>query len=100
MIDMDLVIGVAFVLMFTLIVGGIVLMFPLSRKLGLLIESRIGEKNVASGYDGEELKRIGHRLAELEEQVRAVSARQEFLDDLLVERRPSEALPRGEGEEA
>jgi hypothetical protein len=32
----------------------------------------------------------------LEEQVRAIAARQEFLDALLVERRPTEALPRAE----
>jgi hypothetical protein len=95
--DMDLVVGVAFVLIFTLISGGIILMFPLSRKLGLLIESRIGDRKVPTGHDPRELDRISSRLAALEEQVRAVSARQEFLDDLLVERRPTDALPRGEG---
>jgi hypothetical protein len=93
--DMDLVIGVSFVLMFTLIVGGIVLMFPLSRKIGLLIESRIEERKGAPGPGSDELNRISSRLERLEEQVRAVSARQEFLDDLLVERRPMDSLPRG-----
>jgi hypothetical protein len=96
MVDMDLVVGVSFLLLFTLVIGGIILMFPLTRKLGLLIESRIGDKKVAGGEDSDELKRISSRLAALEEQVRAVSARQEFLDDLLVERRPSGTLPRGE----
>jgi hypothetical protein len=97
--DMDLVIGVSFLLMFTLIVGGIILMFPLSRKIGLLIESRIDEKKGGVGAGSGELERVRDRLAALEEQVRAVSARQEFLDDLLVERRPIDALPR-RGEDA
>jgi hypothetical protein len=95
MVDMDLVVAVSFVLLLTLIIGGIILMFPLTRKLGLLIESRIGDKHGAAGHDGEDLERISRRLAELEDQLRAVSARQEFLDDLLVERRPTDALPRG-----
>lgn len=99
MLDMDLVVGVSFLLLFTLIVGGIVLMFPLTRKLGLLIESRIGEKKGLAGPDTEEMREISSRLAALEERVRAISARQEFMDDLLVERRPGEALPRpGRGE--
>jgi hypothetical protein len=99
MVDMDLLIGVSSMLLFTLIIGGVILMFPLTRKLGLLIESRIEDRKASTGEQGDELTRISGRLAALEEQVRAVSARQEFLDDLLVERRPSEALPRGEGRE-
>jgi hypothetical protein len=90
--DMDLVVAVSFVLMFTLIIGGVVLLFPLSRKLGLLIESRIGEKKQSDAAVSD-TRRIESRLNALEDQLRALSARQEFLDDLLVERRPTEALP-------
>jgi hypothetical protein len=90
--DMDLVVVVSFVLMFTLIIGGVVLLFPLTRKLGLLIESRIGERKHSDAAVSD-TRRIENRLTALEDQLRALSARQEFLDDLLVERRPTEALP-------
>jgi hypothetical protein len=93
--DMDLVVAVSFVLMLTLIIGGVVLLFPLSRKLGLLIESRIGEKKYR-GVAAVDTERLESRLQALEVQVEGLSARQEFLDGLLAERRPTEALPRRE----
>jgi hypothetical protein len=47
MIDYDLLIIAIFSLLFFVIIGGTILLFPLSRKLGHLIEARTQDRKTA-----------------------------------------------------
>jgi hypothetical protein len=97
MIDYDLLIISIFALLFFIIVGGTILLFPLSRKLGHLIEARTRDRTDTPVIDDAGLRRIVARLDAMEEQMGTLAERQEFLDGLLMERRPAPALERGEG---
>jgi hypothetical protein len=97
MIDYDLLIIAVFSLLFFVIIGGTILLFPLSRKLGHLIEARTREPRDAHGLDDALARRIVSRLDALEEQIGALAERQEFLDGLLMEKRTAGSLGRGEG---
>ena len=90
MIDYDLLIIATFLLLFLVILGGTVLLFPLSRKLGHLIEARTRAGEVAEADRAIHLLTV--RLDTLETQLGALADRQEFLDRLLVEQRRTEAL--------
>lgn len=87
--DPDFIIGTAFVLLLTLIIGGIVLLFPVSRKLGALIEAHVQEKKAAAGGDPAAIGQLAARITRLEEQLRSIGERQEFVDRLLVDRTAS-----------
>jgi hypothetical protein len=97
MIDYDLLIISIFALLFFLIIGGTILLFPLSRKLGHLIEARTRDRPDTPVLDDAGLRRIVARLDAMEEQIVTLTERQEFLDGLLMERRPAPALERGTG---
>jgi hypothetical protein len=97
MIDYDLLIISIFALLFFIIVGGTILLFPLSRKLGHLIEARTRDGTDTPVMDDAGLRRIVARLDAMEEQMGTLTERQEFLDGLLMERRSAPALERGEG---
>jgi hypothetical protein len=84
--DTDLLIGTTFVLLLTLIVAGVILLFPISRKLGQLIDLRVMEKKGGLAGDPDELRRLGERLAEVEDQLKRLADRQEFTDQLLARR--------------
>jgi hypothetical protein len=92
MIDYDLLIVAVSSLLFIVVIGGIILLFPLTRKLGHLIEARTREPRATPAPDDAEVRRIVERLDGLEEQLGALAARQEFVDRLLTERRPAGAL--------
>jgi hypothetical protein len=99
MIDYELLIISIFALLFFMIIGGTILLFPLSRKLGHLIEARTRDRPDTRVLDDAGLRRIVARLDAMEEQIAALTERQEFLDGLLLERRPASALERGEGDD-
>jgi hypothetical protein len=98
MIDYDLLIVATFALLFFIIIGGTILLFPLSRKLGHLIETRTRDRPTPI-LDDPGLRGIVARLDAIEEQIVALTERQEFLDGLLVERHRAPALERGEGDD-
>jgi hypothetical protein len=93
--DTDLLIGTTFVLLLTLIVAGVILLFPISRKLGQLIDLRVTEKKGGAVGDPAELRRLVERLTEVEDQVRRLAERQEFTDQLLARRSSGEVLEAG-----
>jgi hypothetical protein len=97
MIDYELLIISVTSLLFFVIVGGTILLFPLARKLGHLIEARTREPRDATVPDDAGIRRIVARLETMEEQLGALTERQEFLERLLTEQRPTEAIGRGGG---
>jgi hypothetical protein len=88
MIDYDLLITSIFSILFLVVIGGSALHFPLSRKLGHLIEARTGDRSETPVLGDAALRRIVARLDGMEEQIAALTERQEFLDGLLMERPP------------
>jgi hypothetical protein len=98
LIDYDLLFGIVFVLLFTMIIGGTILLYPISRRLGALLEANTQEKKAAAAGRPKELEQVVARLTSLEQTVHAVAERQEFLDRLLLERQSKEQLRPGGSE--
>lgn len=92
--DTDLIIGTTFVLLLTLIVAGVILLFPISRKLGQLIDLRVHEKTKGAVRDGEDLRQLTARLSTIEERLEQLGERQEFTEKLLASRETPDALGR------
>lgn len=87
--------GMLFVLLLAAMLGGFVLLFPISRRLGLLLEQRMAERKGPAGIPAEELRELRGAVQALQAQLEELAARQEFTESLLSERRPLE-LPMGD----
>lgn len=76
--------GMIFTLMLAIVVGGFILLFPLSRRLGALLEERIQERRrPVVAAPTEEIRRLTEVVDRLEEEVRRLSERQDFAEQLL-----------------
>jgi hypothetical protein len=95
MIDYDLLIIAITSLLFFVVIGGTILLFPLFRKLGHLLEARTRDARGAGLPDDAILGGILARMDALEDRVTELAGRQEFLDRVVTERRPTGALGAG-----
>jgi hypothetical protein len=93
--DWDIVIAASFLIVMTLIIVGGILVYPISRKLGHLIEANLAEKRAAGLPEAGEAQRLAERLSAVEDQLRTVVERQRFVDELLVGRDPADRLGSG-----
>jgi hypothetical protein len=77
--------GMIFSLLMALIVGGFVLMYPLTRRLGKLIELRLEERKSEQGGMPvvEEVERLRGVVEALQHEVAALAERQDFAERLL-----------------
>jgi hypothetical protein len=77
--------GMIFSLLMALIVGGFVLMYPLTRRLGKLIELRLEERKSEQGgmVVVEEVERLRGVVEALQHEVAALAERQDFAERLL-----------------
>jgi hypothetical protein len=77
--------GMIFSLLMALIVGGFVLMYPLTRRLGKLIELRLEERKSEEGgrVAVEEVERLRGVVEALQQDVAALAERQDFAERLL-----------------
>jgi hypothetical protein len=83
--------GMVFVLILCAMVGAFILLIPLSRRLGHLIDAWVQDKRgLGSPAELAELKRT---IQELEAEVSALSERQQFTDQLLQSRRTERLEP-------
>ena len=80
--DPNALAGMAFTLILTVLVGGFILLFPLSRRLGQLLESKIQNKDGTALSSGE-MEELQRTLQSLEGELRRVKDKQEFLEKLL-----------------
>lgn len=84
--DVDAVAGMIFTLVLTCLIGGFILMLPISRRLGALLESKIeGEKRGAAPVTAE-VTQLAEAVRSLETELRALKERQEFTENLLTTR--------------
>lgn len=80
--------GMIFSLLVILLIGGFILLYPLSRRLGALLEQRLTAK--PSAGDGRELAQLRDALRALQAEVHRIGERQAFTESLLEEQRPRE----------
>lgn len=80
--------GMIFSLVVLLMIGGFILMFPLTRRLAQLLEQRLREKSTAAA-DSEQIAALRTTIDALEARVEALTERQGFVDSLLERPQPS-----------
>jgi hypothetical protein len=91
--DLTPLAGMVFTLILMMMIGGFILLFPLSRRLGALLESRIQEKKQVVSPDPD-LARLTEVVHSLQNQVQSLIERQDFVEHLLQAGKPP-TLPGG-----
>jgi hypothetical protein len=79
--DMDMIAGMIFTLLILIVVGGFMLLFPITRRLGALLEQRLQGKQ--TGGDPRELAELRKAIRDLREEVERLAEQQAFTDSLL-----------------
>ncbi|NIP80881.1 MAG: hypothetical protein GWM90_17370 [Gemmatimonadetes bacterium] len=75
--------GMLFSLLMVLIIGGFILLFPVTRRLGRLLELRIEERRSEDRPPAAELEEVLRVVEALQAEVERLSDRQEFTERLL-----------------
>jgi cell division protein FtsB len=88
--DPNALVGMIFTLVLMAMVGGFILLLPITRRLGLVLEAKLQEKQLPTGPSREELEKMRELVHVLEAEVRLLAERQEFTEQLIArqERRP------------
>jgi hypothetical protein len=81
--------GMIFTLLLVLIIGGFILLFPLSRRLGLFLEAKLKPAALAS----EDTRKLWEAIQSMETELKRIADRQEFTERMLTERAAT-SLPR------
>ncbi len=91
-------VGMLFVLIVLAMVGGFILLVPISRRLGEVLELWLDERGKANQIGPGEFGRIREEVATLRDEMETLTNRQDFVEKLL-EGRPDDQsqLPSGEG---
>lgn len=85
-VDVVALSGMAMTVLIMVIIAGIILLYPLTRRLGELLEQRIQEKKDGVGQDPAtvtELAELRHVVRSLEQEVSTLAERQHFVEGLL-----------------
>jgi len=77
--DYEFILSLVFSLLVIIIVGGGILLFPITRRLGLLLERRLETE----ALPGDELQQLRGAVRSLSEQIETLQERQDFTDRLL-----------------
>lgn len=88
--DPNALAGMVFTLVLASLVGGFILLFPLSRRLGLLLEEKVRQQKGGVGLSTQDVQALRDRLEALETDVRVAAERQQFIEELLVRREPGQ----------
>lgn len=79
--------GMVFSLVTLMLIGGFILLFPITRRLGNLLESYLRDRK-ADRAEGEQIAALRERVEGLEVEVGALADRQSFSESLQSNRRP------------
>jgi hypothetical protein len=85
--------GMVFTLLFTGMIGGFILLRPVSRQLGLLLESKLQQNRNPDKLAIDKIENLTETVRMLEAEVRLLSDRLEFNEKLLGNRTERAALP-------
>ena len=96
--DPNAILGVAFTLLLVLLIGGMILLYPLTRQLGKLIETKVRSNAPADGPGSEpalQAEQMRELIRDLQVEVGRLSERQEFFERLIADAssRQPEKLP-------
>ena len=75
--------GMLFSLLMVLVIGGLILLFPISRRLGKFLELRIEERMEWDTLPKEAFNELMGVVEELQNEVQRLSDRQQFVERLL-----------------
>jgi hypothetical protein len=92
--DPNAVAGMIFTLLLFLLIGGFIVLLPLTRRLGALIESKAAEKK-QDALPPQAIDELVNVIRDLETQVRRLAERQEFTEQLLESGERDRALKGG-----
>jgi hypothetical protein len=96
--DQNAVAGMIFTLLSIMLIGGFILLYPVTRHLGKLIEqkTKAGAGEVPDAPAEGEIVQLRELIRDLEAEVGRLSERQDFFEKLLAEpgRKQPERLPR------
>jgi hypothetical protein len=81
--DPNAIAGMAFTLILTALVGGFIMLYPVSRRLGQLLESKLQNKNGPPALTPAEIEALQQALNSLQGDVHRIAERQDFLEKLL-----------------
>lgn len=97
--DPNALAGMVFTLVLASLVGGFILLLPLSRRLGLLLEEKARQQKGGLSLPAQDVQALRDRLEALESDVRVAAERQQFIEELLARREPDQiGSPRSEKE--
>jgi hypothetical protein len=82
-VDVVAIAGMIFSLLVVLVIGGFILLYPLSRKLGQVLEARLEERRAGRALPMEDVESLRAAVETLREEVGAVAERQRFVERLL-----------------
>lgn len=74
--------GMIFSVVMVALIGGFILMYPITRRLGAYLEKRI-EEGGGKKLDPESLQSVHHALDDLRDQIHDLRERQEFMEKLV-----------------
>jgi hypothetical protein len=91
--------GMVFTLVLACLIGGFILLYPMSRRVGLLLEEKVRQQKGGLSLSAQDVQALRDRLEALESDVRVAGERQQFIEELLVRREPGQiGSPRSETE--
>jgi hypothetical protein len=84
--DPNALIGMVFTLILVLMIGGFIVLMPLTRRLGLLLEQRLANRQpVQPPSDGAQLEELRRTIDDMRAELDRLAQRQDFVDGLLAE---------------
>jgi hypothetical protein len=81
--DPNAVAGMIFTLLLFMLIGGFIVLLPLTRRLGTLLESKVAEKKQQDELPPQAIDELVNVIRDLETQVRRLAERHEFTEQLL-----------------
>ena len=79
--------GMLFIVVILAMIGGFILLLPITRRLGAILEQRLNEKSI-QGSSGAQLQQLQATVRQLQTEVERLAERQDFPEALLQEQRP------------
>jgi chromosome segregation ATPase len=83
--DSNAVAGMVFTLILTGLIGGFILLHPLTKRLGALLERRLETEGRTAPAQAE-VRRLAETVNSLEAELRMLKERQEFTENILASR--------------
>ena len=81
--DPNALAGMAFTLVLTALVGGFILVYPVSRRLGAFLEAKLHDRLPPAPGNTAELEALRKSVSALQAEVQRLNERQEFMEQLV-----------------